>query len=605
MTEAEIRNWLRKDQRKRVVLVELDYMYQSGFGDDAVPTLGTIYWSNFEYVDNDASTPTRYQAALMQAPEYERSLDRSKLRGQYNVNVGDLVINNADGEFDYLIDLAMDGSEVRVYIGDETWARSDFVHLYTALALKVDIPAKKTIRIDLRDPGLLLNKSIGGTVTVGGTGPNANQYRPLIFGFIHQLEPILVDAGTSTYAFADTGTNTECVAVRNDGVPVTFTDNGDGTFTLAVPPSGNEKITCDAVSYADASDDTSYRVSDAFDTLLGTRAGMTALGRYNGNGQMFEFHGFNDYRIGKAIAEKQNCVEIANDLADTANGFWAFTRLGSFFYDWLRPEALTHYVANVGVSIAAEVTKDDVRGDKFALSHNLPTYVGYQAYGNVNQVRQETFASSLTEDERAMYTREGYLTEAFIGEEAGTSTYVGSVVTWRGGAPELYHLSLSDSQVVKTLISGPSDTDETTTGVPSPDSDLRSWASVRRSQNLPWVEFVDVTVGLDFYTVELGDIVNVVFPRFDFDGGRLAQVVSIRMRPSDGVIELGLVHRRFSDVSGIPVVYNFLAMETDELVLKEDGGKIIVSTSGGGDVYLVDEDGETLTTDDDEPIMMD
>lgn len=605
MTDAEIRNWLRKDQRKRVILVELDYMYQSGFGDDAVPTLGTIYWSNFDYVDESTNPPTRYQGALIQAPDYERSLDRSKLRGQYNVNVGDLLINNADGEFDYLIDLAMDGSEIRVYVGDETWARSDFVHLYTALALKVDIPAKKTIRIDLRDPGLLLNKSIGGTVTVGGTGPNANQFRPLIFGFVHQIEPVLVDAATSKYAFADTGTNTECVAVRNDGVAVSFTDNGDGTFTLAVPPSGKEKITCDAVSYASASDDTSYRISDAFDALIGSRAGMTALGRYSGNGPMFEFQSFNDYRVGKEIPEKENCVAIANDIADTANGFWAFTRFGSFFYDWLRPEALPHFVGNVGVPVAAEVTKDDVRGDKFALSHNLPSYVGYQGYGNVNQAQQSTFASSLTEDERAMFTRIGYLAEAFIGEEPGTTTYVGSTVTWRGGAPELYHLSLSDSQVVRTLISGPSDTEETTTGVVSPDTDLQSWASVRRSQNLPWVEFIDVTVGLDFYALELGDIVNVVFPRFDFDGGRLAQVVSIRMRPSLGIVELGLVHRRFSDVSGTPIVYDFLAMETGELILKEDGGKIIVSTSGGGDVFITDDDGETLLTDDEESLMVD
>lgn len=588
MTEAEILAWLRRDDRKRVVLVEIDYIYQSGTGEDAAPTLGTLYFSNIPYVDETGSPLIRYQADLIEAPEYERALDRATLRGKYNVNVGSTVINNADGEYDYFLTLALDGSEQRVYVGDETWDRLDFIHLFTALSVKARAPRKKVIQIDLRDPALLLNKSIGGTTTVGGTGPSANKFKPVVFGFVHQMQPILYDVNTSTYVFADTGTDTSVVEVRNDGVSVSFTDNADGTFSLAVPPTGNETITCDVRhSYPGGSPvgsptvATNYRVSDAFNFFIGERAGLTALGRYSGAGDIYELDGVNDYHIGRPVYEMENCIQIANDLCNTSNGFWAFTRLGSFFYSWMRPEALSFFIgggSGVSVSIAAEIGKDDIRGDSFAIDHNAPTYSGYQAYGNVNWTDQTVFSSSLDAEEREQFTRKGYITAAFYGENFGTTAYTGAT-SWQGGAPELYHLSLSDSQLVETLIAGPDDTSQIVDSL-SVDEYLQDWSSVRRSQNLPWMEFIDITVGLDMYALELGDIVNLTFPRHDLDAGGLLQVCKIRIKPMQATVDIGLVHRRFADVSGTPIINDLLAKETGELVLKEDGGGIIVATSG-------------------------
>src|SRR6185503_12008129 len=151
-----------------------------------------------------------------------------------------------------------------------------------------------------------------------------------------------------------------------------------------------------------------------------------------------------------------------------------------------------------------------------SLDHRLPTYSSYQCLANINQTQQTTFAGSLTADERVMLSREGLTGAGFGGEEPGTTAYLGATVPYKGGAPELYHLSMSDSQVVRTLISGPDDTSAPDpVGDPTDDMPtmLRRWAAVRRAQFLPNTEFVDFTTFLEFYDLEIGDIVNLTYPR--------------------------------------------------------------------------------------------
>jgi hypothetical protein len=131
MTEAEIRRWLRKSSRQRVVLVEQNYMYQVGLGDSAVPTSGTLYFSTAPYIDQ--AVPRAYVDCVKAPPVYTRSLDDS-LQGAYRASVGSALFDNTDGQTSYLLDLPIDGSSCTVAIGEADWARSDFVTLFTCLA---------------------------------------------------------------------------------------------------------------------------------------------------------------------------------------------------------------------------------------------------------------------------------------------------------------------------------------------------------------------------------------------------------------------------------------------------------------------------------------
>jgi hypothetical protein len=556
-------------------------MYQVGLGDSAVPTSGTLYFSTAPYIDQ--AVPRAYVDCVKAPPVYTRSLDDS-LQGAYRASVGSALFDNTDGQTSYLLDLPIDGSSCTVAIGEADWARSDFVTLFTCLAVKAkaDRPGD-LIGIEYKDGSLLLNKMLGGNVLVGGTGPSANKYRPLLGGWVHQLEPILVDSTTFTYAFSDTATDTTLMAVRSNGVVLTvtvdYTDNGDGTFTLTSNPQ-SEQITCDVRRTVSGGSTIGYRISDVMKLMVGERCGLTAAGRYTGP-QYPSLAGdgkLNDYPIGIPIQESRNAVDVVTEICNTGNTAWAFDRNLNFYYTLMRPDALSTIVANSGgaITVAGDLTEDDCDAGQIALDHAAPSFASYQCYINVNNATQNSFSTSLDSDARDMLTRKGKFCEPFFGEEPSSQQYLGATVAYLGGAPQLYHLSMDRTpQVISTLISGATDTAVPDTNPPANAWDMDTYAgafiSVRRAKNLPWLEFTTWPVGLDFYDKEIGHILSMTHSRIGVTSV-LGQVYSVKIDPLGGV-ELGMVRRRFASVSG-PLSSHLLMVDGSSFVLRTDGGKI-------------------------------
>jgi len=606
LTADQYRDWFRKTKLP-CVLVELDYMYQVGIGSSAVPTVGTLYVSSHPYVDEQHDPPLAYDPALIRAPTLERSLSRETLRGAAAVNIaGDFVLNNTDGRLNYVLALALDGSPARIAIGDPTWARSDFIDLFTVYMAKASAGNDQNqIEIGARDIGLLLNKRIGGTVQIGGTGPNADKFAPLPFGYVHNMAPLLeAEAPVFRYRYADRATNASVPVVRADGVVLTgggvdYTDFG-GYFELTSDPQ-NAQITCDTFLFPPDSDSdaTSYRISDAIKFFVGGEAGLSALGLMGPpHGTYFDSgieHGsVNDYYCQTLITEPKNVIEWLDEACNTINGFWSQYRDGKFYVATMRPEAIAVIIdlTDGAYTVSAEIGVGDVVRKSLKLTHRLPQYAAYQCMGNINQTKQVNFAGTLTQAERQYLEREGMIGTHFAGEEI-TTQYLGSGEwEFQGGAPELYHKSLSESQLIRTLISAPADDSvmdpiEDITNTMS--TQLARFVAVRRSVFLPWTEFLDFELTtMEHYTLELGDAVNFIYPKFDLDGGELHQVCRVLLDPMRARMALGICRRRYAGVSG--PLDRYLAQETLDLILQEDGAYIIVETYGTGDV--------TLTTDD-------
>lgn len=545
ISDAQFLAWLKVDNNQRVTLVEQDYRYQVGPDATAVPTTGTIYASDRGYVN--AAVPRLYPDYVAAVPTYSRSIDRNKLSGRYNVNVGTLEYHNADGLLDYILDLAIDGSEIRFKLGDPTWAYSDFRTIFVARSLIAVAPSADRISVHLQDTSVLLNQSIGGTVAVGGTGPNASKFRPFNFGFVHNLdlESLNVNSASLIYAHSDTGTNTAAVNVRDRGVPIGFTDNADGTVTLTASPAG--MITADVLATDGTAGGGGYHAIDAVLRIVGTIAGLSASGNYYGPSAMLLLAGevANNPHVGVSVPDKRNIIDLLDEILATINGFWFIRSNGKFAFDRLRPDALAFFQPLLGIS--ATIVEDDIFPKAIAVSHNTPTYYSYHAFGNINQQIQSDLAGVLTPDQRALYTRKGYFTAAYKGETPNATSYLGTP-SYQGGAPQLYHLTLSQAPDTLTLISTPDDT-TVPFGGSTVDFYLIQWSAVRRAQMLPWIEFLDITVGMEFYALELGNIVNVIVPRFGMDNGKLFQVVTMNVMLSTMQIGLGLVRRRFSNTS--------------------------------------------------------
>ncbi len=72
---------------------------------------------------------------------------------------------------------------------------------------------------------------------------------------------------------------------------------------------------------------------------------------------------------------------------------------------------------------------------------------------------------------------------------------------------------------------------------------LVNWQALARSQLLPWLEFIDVTVDLCYFSLELGDVVKLDFTRFGL-ANAYCQVCTVDIALTETRIYLGLVRRR-------------------------------------------------------------
>lgn len=521
MTEQEFRAWLARDNEERCVLVELDYVAEDEV-DSPYPATETLYLSDREF--HDDVTHKAFIDVIQSAPQFSRSLSGERL-GTYASSIGTLELDNADGNLDFLLNLACDGSAIRFYYGGRTWPLADFRLIFSAITSKVTAPAFDRISVALKDTGLLLNKSIGGTTTVGGTGPNADRSRAVNFGFIHNALPLVIDETVDggQYTHSDSGTGTAATEVRDRGVSVAFTDDGDGTFRLTAPPDG--AVTADVL--AEPVGDENVRVSDALDHLIGDRAGLSALGLYEGAGPTFAVHDDDDYRVGVSLPEARNVIDLLEDLVSTAgNAFWAIKRTGEFTFGRLRLNDIGSFLDDSPAIVdETPIVEDDiVPPGSFRIDHAPAGYYRFQAYMSRNWERQRDFATSLSPDDQAVYSRAGlYLMQP---ESVGTDYE---------NAPELYHKTLAVSPVIDTLLSeafSPTDLDS-----------LAQWMTTRKAMLLPWIEYVTFVVGIDFYQLELGDPVRLYVPRFGWDDGVLFQVIGIVIKLTEAKIELRIARR--------------------------------------------------------------
>lgn len=207
-----------KTKGPRLILAEVDFAYEAA----GAPALGTVYLANRKYATQPGELPAnqRYRDVIMGSAGFRRALDVASLGGVASFSVSELSLANADGALDFMAQLVVDGHEVRFYLGDPGWARADLRLVLVAIVERVVCDEMK-VTLKLRDNRLLLDKEIKGD-PVGGSGPDATKYRPILFGSHENVSAagLLYDAATNEYAVISNyaGVSTAVVDVRDNGV---------------------------------------------------------------------------------------------------------------------------------------------------------------------------------------------------------------------------------------------------------------------------------------------------------------------------------------------------------------------------------------------------
>lgn len=231
----------------------------------------TFYLSNIGYTTTSADVT--YLPNLSGNIQTTESLT---LDGSLSMSFGDIKIANYNGELDDWLDRTKyiwDSRAVQVYLGDPTWVaatladvRTVFEKIFDGIIEDVDSSEREFINVKVRDKLNRLNYPISdNTLGIYGTWANGqtNQdtLRPLVFGEVFNMSPVLVDPALLEYMFND-GASELAIEIRDNGVPI-YTDTTVYGTTVTSTAVTTNYITCVSTQ------NLSVGASIVFDTSIG------------------------------------------------------------------------------------------------------------------------------------------------------------------------------------------------------------------------------------------------------------------------------------------------------------------------------------------------
>lgn len=228
MTDDEFKLWASSPDAARCVLVEA----AAYSGGEEV----TRYLSNVGYVTGATDSPanTTYTPCIAGGVSVSETLP---INGKASMSWGDIEISNLDGRRDAWLDDVWSGRPIKILVGDVRWPRADFRLVFSGVVEDITARGPDNLNLLLRDKGQRLNTSLT-EATLDNSTLKTDKLRPLCFGEVHNITPVLVDEGTLTYMVHD-GPIEGIIEVRDNGIPVSYGVNlAQGTFALSATPVG-------------------------------------------------------------------------------------------------------------------------------------------------------------------------------------------------------------------------------------------------------------------------------------------------------------------------------------------------------------------------------
>lgn len=315
MTEAEFSAWASSPDAVKCILVEAA-VYSEG-----VETVR--YMSSVGYVTAPSDTPssTAYVPCVKGGVTVNETLP---LSGKASLAWGDIEVSNLDGERDSWLNDIWSGRSVQVYVGDVRWPRSEFKLIFAGVIEDVSSRNPDTVNLLLRDKSQTLNGAVTEAKLEAAT-LTKDTLRPLCFGEVHNVTPVLIDPGTLTYMVHD-GQIEQIIEVRDNGVPVDFGVNlGNGTFSLSASPVGT--ITC-SVQGAKTGGTYLSTVGPIIKHLAKTYGPTPVSDTDIDTAQIDAFTAAHPQRVGVYLSSRANLLDVMQQLASSVGAQVVFTLEG-------------------------------------------------------------------------------------------------------------------------------------------------------------------------------------------------------------------------------------------------------------------------------------
>lgn len=491
-TITQLREWLKKGNNRRCVLVEVGVF--SGSSET------TRYISNMGYTtkSNEVPANTLYAPLVSGGVTFSESI---ALDGSVTISTGAVEFNNTDGSIDSWMKDVWKNRKIKVFIGDYIWPRADYYQIFDGVVDRMECNSRDTLTLVVSDKLQRLNTTLSD-VKLGGTTPNADKLIPWLFGEAFNITPLLSNPALHEYTIS--GAAIEGIReVRDNGIPVAFTPNlANGKFKLNQAPFGT--ITCDA--WGDKAPTYTSNIVTIIKRLVKDFGNLDSTLRFTDADldltSLSAFAAANTQPVYLYLTEKANLLECCNKLASSIGARVAMTRGGLLYLVKLHlPQS----------SAGITVTSDDIKERSIYVSE-IPEVVASVQIGYCrNNTVQESTADGLTADQIDLYKAQ---------QEWLTSTAVASTVAAQ-------HKILTNPNKVETqLIS-----DEGAAGEAA--RLLGLWSVQRRVVNYE---------GLPYLLLEtLGSPQTIQHKRFDLSAGVTGQIVSITSDWLKADVQIGVL----------------------------------------------------------------
>ena len=504
LTSLQFQQWLEDPTAIRCMLVEVS----ANISGTETP----LYLSNIQYVTGATDTPanTTYLPILRTSVKFTENLS---LTSQGSLSYGDISIDNTNGEYDAWLKAAWQGRAISIYIGDPKLTRDNFTKIFSGIVSDVNSSDRNSINLQLRDIMQKLNTPITTEVlgnyyqgaivpTTTYDNPNKEQVKPLVFGEVFNITPLLIDPTTLEF-MVHNGPIESIIEIRDNGVPLALTtgytvDLTKGTFKLLKNPAG--VITCSV--QGDKNTVYNTTVASIIKRIIKNYGNPSIAGAItDADIDLTNFSTFdtnNPQAVGIYISGKDNLISVCQELADTLGAQLVASRTG----------LLKLLKVTIPVAGTETITDDYIMQNSFSVSQK-PDIMATSKLGFCkNWTVQDNLLTGIPSAHKDLMSGE-WLSKTYTNSAAQT----------------LYKLNALPEQKNTLMLT---------------DSLGQVTAEATRLVNL-WStpRYVYRFIATSKYLqLQLGDMVTIIHRRFGLSAGVYAQIVSTEIDWDTGFISL-------------------------------------------------------------------
>lgn len=480
--------------------------------------------SEFTTLETDELASTPFFGTLVQPLQFTRSLLGSDIIGNFSSGQGTLQIANTDGEYDFLIQsFAIDGRDIVVKVGREGDAYDNFYTVFSGTASDW-VVQEDVVNVKLVDNAYLLDvpaqpNNYAGTGGQEGTTDLKGKRKPRAFGYVQNITPAFVVPSSLIYQVND-GPIFSIDKVYDRGVALSI--QGDvstyaalvstsvvagkfvscvalGLFKLGSTPTGT--ITADV--YGDAKGTVNYwqTTPQIIRRLLQSTTLADPQDLYVPSFVALPTPAFSAL-VGYYIApdDTNSVADVISDLMGAIGGWGGFQRDGRF--------ALGIFKTPIGTTPNAVFDRSDVL-----------------------QISREALPSALTPPPyrfRCSYQHNWTVQTDVAGSVGSTQTSFLAQADRYSDSTDLTvktdHPFAVDRKPIASYFASQTDAQA--------ESD-RLLTLYKAKAGL-----YRFTVGVQPFALDLGDIVNLTYPRWDLVVGRNLRIVEMTENAKDNTIEI-------------------------------------------------------------------